>query len=65
MNEVMKVLTCFSTIFLPLTFIAGIYGMNFEHMPELGWKWAYPLLWSLFLVVAAGMFWLFRKKNWL
>lgn len=65
MNEVMKVLTCFSTIFLPLTFIAGIYGMNFEHMPELGWKWSYPTLWIAFALVAAGMFWLFRKKRWL
>lgn len=65
MNEVMKVLTCFSTIFLPLTFFAGIYGMNFEHMPELGWKWAYPTLWAGFLLIAGGMFWLFRKMRWL
>ncbi len=65
MNEVMKVLTCFSTIFLPLTFFAGIYGMNFEHMPELGWKWAYPALWIGFVVIAGGMFVLFRRKKWL
>lgn len=65
MNEVMKVLTCFSTIFLPLTFLAGIYGMNFQHMPELGWKWAYPALWTAFLIIAGGMFILFRRKKWL
>jgi magnesium transporter len=65
MNEVMKVLTCFSTIFLPLTFIAGIYGMNFEHMPELQHRWAYPAIWIIFLLCAAGMFWLFRRMRWL
>jgi magnesium transporter len=65
MNEVMKVLTCFSTIFLPLTFIAGIYGMNFEHMPELQHRWAYPTIWIVFLLCAAGMFWLFRRMRWL
>lgn len=65
MNEVMKVLTCFSTIFLPLTFIAGIYGMNFKWMPELEFKWGYPIVWFLFFVGAATMFWLFRKKRWI
>ncbi len=65
MNEVMKVLTCFSTIFLPLTFIAGIYGMNFEHMPELQHRWAYPAIWIIFLICAAGMLWLFRRMRWL
>lgn len=65
MNEIMKVLTCFATIFLPLTFLAGIYGMNFEHMPELHWQWAYPALWVVFVVSAGGMFWYFRKKGWL
>jgi len=65
MNEVMKVLTCFSTIFLPLTFIAGIYGMNFENMPELKTSWAYPAVWGSFLLCAAGMFWLFRRMRWL
>jgi len=65
MNEVMKVLTCFSTIFLPLTFLAGIYGMNFEHMPELSWKYSYPTLWIVFVICAIGMIWLFRKKRWL
>ncbi|MEX2578319.1 MAG: magnesium/cobalt transporter CorA [Verrucomicrobiales bacterium] len=65
MNEVMKVLTCFATIFLPLTFIAGIYGMNFEHMPELGVPWAYPAVWGVFALCAAGMLWFFRRKKWL
>ena len=65
MNEVMKVLTCFSTIFLPLTFITGVYGMNFERMPELRHPMAYPLVWVVFIFCAGGMFFLFRKKNWL
>ena len=65
MNEVMKVLTCFSTIFLPLTFIVGIYGMNFEKMPELSMRWGYPAVWVLFFVCAGGMFWLFRRMKWL
>lgn len=65
MNEVMKVLTCFSTIFLPLTFFAGVYGMNFKHMPELEQTWGYPAIWCIFLVCIAGMIWLFRRKQWL
>ncbi len=65
MNEVMKVLTIIATIFIPLTFIAGIYGMNFEHMPELHWRWSYPLLWLIMLATGGGMFLFFRKKRWL
>ncbi|WP_446007744.1 magnesium/cobalt transporter CorA [Candidatus Electrothrix sp.] len=65
MNEVMKVLTLFASVFIPLTFLAGIYGMNFEYMPELHWKWAYPILWLFFLIIPAGLFWYFRKKKWL
>ncbi len=65
MNEVMKVLTIIATVFIPLTFLAGIYGMNFEHMPELRWPWAYPALLLLMGAVAGGMFVFFRRKRWL
>jgi magnesium transporter len=65
MNQVMKVLTIIATIFMPLTFLAGIYGMNFKHMPEIGWSWSYPLLWLIMLGVAGVMIYFFKKKNWL
>jgi magnesium transporter len=65
MNEVMKVLTIIATIFIPLTFIAGIYGMNFEFMPELHIKWAYPVVWGVMGIVALIMLTFFRKKEWL
>jgi len=64
MNDVMKVLTLFSTIFIPLTFITGIYGMNFEYMPELSWHWAYPVLWVIFVATAAVLGWFFWRKKW-
>ncbi len=64
MNEVMKVLTVISTVFIPITFIAGVYGMNFQHMPELAIKWAYPAVWGLMLLVGSGMILYFRRKNW-
>jgi magnesium transporter len=65
MNEVMKVLTIIATIFIPLTLIAGIYGMNFQYMPELGWRWGYPLVWLVMLVIGALMLVYFRRKGWL
>jgi magnesium transporter len=65
MNEIMKVLTIISTLFIPLTFIAGVYGMNFEHMPELSWPWAYPAVWLVMLVIAALMVVYFYRKKWL
>jgi len=65
MNEVMKVLTIISTIFIPLGFLAGVYGMNFQHMPELDDRWSYPLLWATFIVIAGGMLWWFRRRRWL
>ncbi len=65
MNEVMKVLTLTATIFIPLTFMAGIYGMNFDFMPELHWRWSYPLLWLAMVGVAAGMYLFFRRRKWL
>jgi magnesium transporter len=65
LNEVMKVLTIISTIFMPLSFLAGIYGMNFEYMPELYQPWAYPLVWLIFLTVPAIMLYYFRRRNWI
>jgi magnesium transporter len=65
MNEVMKVLTIIATIFIPLTLIAGIYGMNFQYMPELGWRWGYPMIWLAMLVIGAIMLVYFRRKRWL
>jgi magnesium transporter len=64
-NEVMKVLTIMSSIFVPLTFMAGIYGMNFENMPELSFRWAYPMLWCAMLTTAGAMIWLFQRNGWL
>ncbi len=65
MNEVMKVLTIFASIFIPLTFLAGIYGMNFEYMPELHWRWSYPALLGLMLAAGLSMLAYFRKRKWL
>jgi magnesium transporter len=65
LNEVMKVLTIIATIFIPLTFIAGVYGMNFEHMPELKWRWGYFAILGLMAVAATVMLFFFRKKKWI
>ncbi|OPY84394.1 MAG: Magnesium transport protein CorA [Syntrophus sp. PtaU1.Bin208] len=64
MNEIMKVLTVIATLFMPLTFIAGIYGMNFKYMPELEWRWGYAMVWVLLLAIAGGMLLYFRKRKW-
>ncbi len=64
MNEVMQVLTIMASIFIPLTFIAGIYGMNFEYMPELKWRYGYPMVWALMVGCAIGMLWFFKRKKW-
>lgn len=64
MNEVMQVLTIVSTIFIPLTFIAGIYGMNFKYMPELDWPWGYYAVWGLMLLLAGAMAIYFWQKGW-
>jgi magnesium transporter len=65
MNEVMKVLTIIATIFIPITFIAGIYGMNFKNMPELEWPWGYGFAWLVIGVITVCMILFFRKKKWL
>ncbi len=65
MNEIMKVLTIIATIFIPLTFIAGIYGMNFEVMPELKWPFGYYMIWAIMLVVGIGFFAYFKRKKWI
>jgi magnesium transporter len=64
MNEIMKVLTIFSAIFIPLTFIAGVYGMNFTFMPELRKPWGYPAALLLMTAVAVAMLYYFRRKKW-
>ena len=65
MNEVMKVLTIIATIFIPITFIAGVYGMNFSHMPELTWQWGYPVVWLVIIAVVVVMIVFFRRRKWL
>jgi magnesium transporter len=65
MNSIMKVLTIIATIFIPLTFIAGVYGMNFRSMPELEWRWGYPAVLGVMAAVFVGMVVFFRRKKWL
>jgi len=65
MNETMKVLTIYASIFIPLTFIAGVYGMNFDYMPELKWHWAYLALWGVFFTTCIVQLIYFKKKKWL
>jgi magnesium transporter len=65
LNEIMKVLTIIATIFIPLTFIAGVYGMNFEYMPELKWRWGYPMIWVIMISVGILMLNYFRKNKWI
>ena len=64
-NQVMKVLTVIATIFIPLTFLVGVYGMNFEYMPELKIWWAYPALWGVMGAVAGAMLVWFWRKGWM
>ncbi len=64
LNEVMKRLTVIATIFMPLTFIAGVYGMNFVHMPELTWRWGYLIVWILMFTIGLSMVVYFRRKKW-
>ncbi len=65
MNDVIKVLTMISTIFIPLTFVVGVYGMNFKHMPELSWHYGYFLVMIIMAVIAGGMIYYFKRKKWL
>lgn len=65
MNKVMQMLTIIATIFIPLTFIAGIYGMNFAHIPETQWEHGYLFFWILIVIVALLLIRYFRKKRWL
>ena len=65
MNEVMKVLTLIGTIFIPLTFLAGVYGMNFRYFPELDKVWAYPAFWVISVLLALLMLLLFHRRKWL
>ena len=65
MNDIMKVLTIFSAVFIPLTFIAGIYGTNFEYLPELKYRYSYFIFWGVMVVVAAALLAYFRKRRWL
>ncbi|HEX5064143.1 MAG TPA: magnesium/cobalt transporter CorA [Kofleriaceae bacterium] len=65
MGEVMKTLTLISTVMLPLTFVVGLYGMNFKHMPELNWLYGYPLALALMGTIAFGILWWFRRKGWI
>ena len=65
MNEIMKVLTVIATVFMPLTFLVGVYGMNFKYMPELEWHWGYFALWGMMIFIAMGMLIYFRRKKWL
>lgn len=63
-NQIMQTLTIVSTIFIPLTFIAGIYGMNFKFMPELGWKYSYLVFWIVISIICTAMIFYFKRKNW-
>lgn len=64
-NEIMRVFTAITTIFIPLTLITGIYGMNFDNMPELHWKYSYYVVIGIMVVLGAGMYYLFRKRDWI
>ena len=64
MNAIMKRLTIVSTIFIPLTFLVGVWGMNFRRMPELEWEYGYPAAWAAMLFIGAVVYLIFRKKEW-
>jgi len=65
LNEIIKVLTIFSVIFIPLTFIAGVYGTNFEYLPELKYRYSYFIFWGVLILIAVVMLKFFKNKNWI
>src|SRR5690606_19751063 len=65
MNEIMKVLTIMASIFIPLTFIVGVYGMNFDHIPELHYRYGYFAVWAIMLIIFVSLLYFFKKKKWL
>lgn len=65
LNDILRILTIFSAIFIPLTFIAGVYGTNFQYFPELQLRYAYPIFWAVLIMVTIGMFIFFKRKKWL
>jgi magnesium transporter len=65
LNEIMRVLTVYSVIFIPLTFIVGVYGTNFEILPELHWPHGYFIMWGVMILTTSFMLWYFRRKKWL
>lgn len=64
MNEIMKRLTVVTTIFIPLTFMVGVWGMNFKIMPELEWQYGYLMAWASFIIITLAVWWYIRKKKW-
>ena len=64
MNQVIKILTIFTTVTMPMTVIGTIYGMNFEYMPELHWKWSYPAVWGVMIILTIGLLYYFKRKEW-
>lgn len=65
LNDILRILTVFSVVFIPLTFLAGIYGTNFKYLPELEYKFAYPIFWGVLILTALSMIYFFKKKQWL
>jgi magnesium transporter len=64
-NEIIRVLTIFTAIFIPLTFLVGVYGMNFKYFPELDYKYSYPIFWAVTVLITIGLFIFFKRKKWL
>lgn len=65
MNEIMKVLTIMASFFIPITFVAGVYGMNFETLPELHWKYSYAAFWCICLTIVSALLYYFYRKGWI